>query len=71
MPKQVLFQKCKVSLFETSMLDTNRLKGKNNYLKKCSKAFDKIHCLLIIEILNQRGIEGNFFNVIKVKYRNL
>ena len=53
------------------MLDTNRLKGKNNYLKKCRKAFDKIHCLLIIEILNQRGIEAKFFSVIKVIYRNL
>lgn len=65
MPKWILFQENKVSLlFEKSMIDTNRKKDqKLNYLNKWKKAFDKIHCLFIMEILNKRGIEVNFFSV--------
>lgn len=49
------------------MIDTNRLKDKNN-VNKCRKTFDKFSVLFVTEILYQ---EEKFSNEVKVRYGNL
>ena len=61
------FNICKSKMWHTTL---NRIKGKNNMILSidAEKAFDKIQHLFMIKTLNKLGIEGTYFNIMKVMY---